>query len=104
MPTLPPATGAVVAPLAPLFSGRVWHHAQLLCAVRPWWPNRPIVAVADSTYAALELLAACGAWGPPVTVSASARWRSSRPPPCGTTRAATGAVALGARPRPARRV
>ena len=32
---------------------------QLLLVVRRWWPDRPIVAVADSTYAALEFLAGC---------------------------------------------
>jgi hypothetical protein len=36
--------------------------------VRRWWPDRAIVAVADSTYAALEFLAAGRAWRPPVTV------------------------------------
>jgi hypothetical protein len=41
---------------------------QLLLLVRRWWPDRPIIAVADSTYAALELLAACQAWPQPVTV------------------------------------
>ena len=41
---------------------------QLLLVVRRWWPERAIVAVADSTYAALELLAACRAWRAPVTV------------------------------------
>jgi hypothetical protein len=41
---------------------------QLLRVVRRWWPDRSLVAVADSTYAALEFLAACGAWSPPVTV------------------------------------
>ena len=41
---------------------------QLLLLVRRWWPDRPIVAVADSSYAALELLAACRAWPRPVTV------------------------------------
>jgi len=41
---------------------------QLLRVVRRWWPDRQIVAVADSTYAALELLAACRAWPNPVTV------------------------------------
>jgi DDE superfamily endonuclease len=41
---------------------------QLLLLVRRWWPDRPIVAVADSSYAALELLAACQAWPQPVTV------------------------------------
>jgi hypothetical protein len=41
---------------------------QLLMLVRRWWPDRPIVAVADSSYAALELLASCQAWFQPVTV------------------------------------
>jgi hypothetical protein len=41
---------------------------QVLLVVRRWWPERAIVAVADSTYAALELLAACRSWRAPVTV------------------------------------
>jgi len=42
---------------------------QLLLVVRRWWPDRPIVAVADSTYAALEFLAGCRRAKPtPVTV------------------------------------
>ena len=41
---------------------------QLLRVVRRWWPERAIVAVADSGYAALEFLAACRAWRRPVTV------------------------------------
>jgi hypothetical protein len=41
---------------------------QLLVVVRRWWPDRAIVAVADSTYAALEFLAACQSWAHPVTV------------------------------------
>ena len=41
---------------------------QLLLVVHRWWPERAIVAVADSTYAALEFLAACRAWRAPVTV------------------------------------
>ena len=41
---------------------------QLLRAVRRWWPERPIIAVADSSYAALEFLAACGSWRAPVAV------------------------------------
>src|SRR5919107_210260 len=39
---------------------------QLLLVVRRWWPECAIVAVADSTYAALEFLAACRAWCTPV--------------------------------------
>jgi hypothetical protein len=34
---------------------------QLLRVVRRWWPERAIVAVADSGYAALTFLAACAA-------------------------------------------
>ena len=41
---------------------------QLLLVVRRWWPERAVVAVTDSTYAALEFLAACRAWRAPVTV------------------------------------
>jgi hypothetical protein len=41
---------------------------QLLLAVRRWWPERTIVAVADSGYAALEFLAACRSWRRPVAV------------------------------------
>jgi hypothetical protein len=41
---------------------------QLLLVVRRWWPERAIVAVADSTYAALEFLAACRAWCTPITI------------------------------------
>ena len=41
---------------------------QLLRAVRRWYPDRPLVAVADSTYAALEFLAACRSWRTPATV------------------------------------
>jgi len=42
---------------------------QLLLVVRRWWPDRPIVAVADSTYAALEFLAGCRRAKPnPITV------------------------------------
>ncbi len=40
---------------------------QLLRLVRRWWPERASVAVADSTYAALELLAACRSWRQPIT-------------------------------------
>jgi hypothetical protein len=41
---------------------------QLLLVVRRWWPERAIVAVADSGYAALECLAACRRWQCPVAV------------------------------------
>src|SRR5438132_1675613 len=109
MPTLPPAMIAIVAPFAPLFSRRVWHHAEVLLAgallapaqrtvtaalrvmglaqlrqfhryhrvlSRDHWSSlaagrvllRLLVAVADSSDAALDFLAACGAWRSPVTV------------------------------------
>lgn len=45
----------------------------LLLVVRRWWPGRAIVAVADSTYAALEFLAAWRAWRAPVTVATRLR-------------------------------
>jgi len=41
---------------------------QMLLVVRRWWPDRALIAVADSSYAALELLAACRRWPQPVTV------------------------------------
>ena len=41
---------------------------QLLRVVRRWWPGRPMIAVADSSYAALEFLAACRSWRDPVAV------------------------------------
>src|SRR3954469_19104675 len=43
---------------------------QLLLVVRRWWPERTIVAVADSSYAALEFLAGCRASRTPVAVAA----------------------------------
>ena len=41
---------------------------QLLLVVRRWWPERAIIAVADSSYAALDFLAACNGFRTPVTV------------------------------------
>ena len=41
---------------------------QLLLVVRRWWPDRAIVAVADSGYAALRLLARCIALPVPITM------------------------------------
>ncbi len=46
---------------------------QLLLAVRRWWPDRPIVAVADSTYAALPLLRRCSSLPVPITFIARLR-------------------------------
>jgi hypothetical protein len=40
---------------------------QLLLVVRRWWPDRPLVAVADSTYATLPLLARCRHLTAPIT-------------------------------------
>jgi DDE superfamily endonuclease len=40
---------------------------QLLLVARRWWPDRPIVAVADSTYATLPLLARCQSLPNPIT-------------------------------------
>jgi hypothetical protein len=41
---------------------------QLLLVVRRWWPDRAMVAVADSGYAALRLLARCQTLRQPITV------------------------------------
>jgi len=41
---------------------------QMITQVRHWLPERMLVVVADSSYAALELLAACGGLPQPVTV------------------------------------
>lgn len=41
---------------------------QLLLVVRRWWPDRAIVAVADSGYAAIRLLAHCSALPVPITM------------------------------------
>jgi hypothetical protein len=41
---------------------------QMLLQLRRWLPDRDLVAVADSTYAALDLLAACAGLSHPVTV------------------------------------
>ena len=40
---------------------------QLLLVVRRWWPDRPLIAVADSTYATLPLLARCQRLRNPIT-------------------------------------
>jgi len=41
---------------------------QLLLVVRRWWPDRAIVAVADSGYAAIAFLARCQALRQPITM------------------------------------
>jgi hypothetical protein len=40
---------------------------QLFLVVRRWWPDRPLVAVAESTYATLPLLARCQRLPNPIT-------------------------------------
>ncbi len=56
---------------------------QLLLVVRRWWPDRAIVAVADSGYAALSLLARCQAVRQPITVITRLRLDAAlyTPPP-----------------------
>jgi hypothetical protein len=44
------------------------HARQLIKQLRRWLPERALVVVADSTYAVIELLAACGRLSAPVTV------------------------------------
>src|SRR3954452_13691159 len=51
---------------------------QLLCVVRRWWPERTIVAVAASGYAALACLAACRAWRKPGTLVTRLRLDAAR--------------------------
>ena len=41
---------------------------QMIAQVRRWLPDRPMVVVADSSYAVLELLAACAVCAEPVTM------------------------------------
>lgn len=41
---------------------------QMICQLRRWLPDRQVVVVADSTYAAIELLAACTSLVQPVTM------------------------------------
>src|SRR5919199_1808358 len=41
---------------------------QMICQMRRWLPDRSLVVVADSTYAVLELLAACRSLPMPVTL------------------------------------
>jgi hypothetical protein len=66
---------SVLAPSERYATERGKHHKkitdwarQMLLLVRRWWPEREIVAVADSTYASLRLLASCRRFLPrPVT-------------------------------------
>ncbi len=44
------------------------HARQMIKQLRRWLPDRVLVVVADSTYAVIELLAACGRLSAPVTV------------------------------------
>jgi hypothetical protein len=41
---------------------------QMIAQVRHWLPNRVLVVVADSSYAAIELLAGCAGWPQPVMI------------------------------------
>ena len=65
----------VLAPSERYYAGRKQQHKQLtdwarqmLMQVRTWLPNRMLVVVADSTYAALELLASAQGLAQPVTI------------------------------------
>jgi hypothetical protein len=65
----------VLAPSERYYEGRKQQHKQLtdwarqmLMQVRTWLPNRMLVVVADSTYAALELLASAQGLAQPVTI------------------------------------
>jgi hypothetical protein len=65
----------VLAPSERYYAGRKQQHKQLtdwarqmIMQVRTWLPNRRLVVVADSTYAALELLASAQGLAQPVTV------------------------------------
>ena len=65
----------VLAPSERYYEGRKQQHKQLtdwarqmIMQVRTWLPNRRLVVVADSTYAALELLASAQGLAQPVTV------------------------------------
>jgi hypothetical protein len=40
----------------------------MIVQLRRWLPDRTLIVVADSTYAVLELLAACGGLPSPVTL------------------------------------
>jgi len=65
---------SVLAPSERYAAERGKHHKkitewawQMLLLVRRWWPERQIVAVADSTYASLKLLDRCRSLSKPVT-------------------------------------
>lgn len=65
----------VLAPSEHYHQERGMHHktltewaGQMITQVRRWLPDRVLVVVADSTYAALELLAACAGLPQPVTM------------------------------------
>ena len=65
----------VLAPSERYHQERGQHHKtlpdwgrQMLLQLRRWLPARDLIAVADSTYAALDLLAACAALADPVVV------------------------------------
>jgi hypothetical protein len=62
-----------------------WAH-QMIAQLRCWLPNRPLVVMADSTDAALELLAHCAQLGEPVTLITRCRLDAAPcdPPPART--------------------
>ncbi|HEY8598158.1 MAG TPA: transposase [Thermomicrobiales bacterium] len=59
---------------------------RLLRVVRRWWPERAIIAVAGSGYAALAFLAACRSWRRPVTVVTRLRLDAALDDPAPTRR------------------
>ncbi|NJO84389.1 MAG: transposase, partial [Blastochloris sp.] len=64
---------------------------QLITQVRQWLPERLLVVVADSSYAAIERLAACQRWSTPVNLVTRLRLDAALydpvPPPTGRARA-----------------
>ena len=77
---------SVLAPSERYAAERGKHHKkitdwarQMLLLVRRWWPEREIVAVADSAYASLRLLASCRRFLPrPVTFVTRSPTRTQR--------------------------
>jgi hypothetical protein len=62
---------------------------QMICQVRRWLPDRTLVVVADSTYAALELLAHCAHLRNPVTLITRLRLDAALYDPAPTRTATT---------------
>ena len=72
---------------------------QMLLMVRHWWPERAIVAVADSTDAALEFLAACRSWSTPITIATRLRLDAALYAPAPPRRPAATRCATGCAPQ-----